>query len=72
MTLRVVQFPSIADQLDELLVLRIDHIPVAPARAKRTTPEPEYGVGSKRCSCGAPKSKNKIICSNHPKKPRLL
>jgi hypothetical protein len=64
MTLRPIQLPSIADQLDELLILRHE--------ATRPLPppphDPPHWYGNKRCSCGAPKSPRKEHCHNHPRR----
>lgn len=66
MTLRVVQLPSIADQLDDLLVYRTSTSSPGVVVLRPKT----YGVGSKRCACGATKSPRKEYCSDHPQQRR--
>lgn len=67
MTLRPVQLPSIADQLDDLLIHRAGASRPGPP----PPPEPPPWYGNKRCVCGAPKSPRKEFCYHHPKRLRL-
>lgn len=71
MTLRVVELPSLADELDIIFTPSLRGMPV------REKPIPFHSVertarGLTRCTCGATKQASKDFCSNHPKKLRVL
>lgn len=73
MTLRVVQMPSLADELDILLTPGMRGLPLREGLEPHTPDGPRDGaVWSARCSCGAPKQRGKVYCSSHPKRLRLL